>query len=128
VSVGSANDLLGAPDRLAHSQGDAVTRWETVLSAYAASIAAHSDVLYGLDADASGLGPDDMIDSISTLVLPDDMPPMPASLLAWAQALERETQNLIDLAAKYLASNRPMASARIGRGQADSVSTLDRKM
>jgi len=85
-----------------------LARWTAVLNDYAANLDEQRSFLLTLHPGAVVEG-----DALVTVFeAPRDLPPLPVELLPWAQALERETAGLIELASEYLAANRQGASTR----------------
>lgn len=74
---------------------DPVAVWTDVLRAYAATLDEQRGFLLGLRPD--GLRDDESV-LPAPFPVPDRLPPLPASLVAWAHALQRETAGLAELA------------------------------
>ncbi len=96
--------------------------WEQVLRAYAAALDEHRELLATVaHTDLGDL-------TVPHFQAPEGLPPLPQTMLAWAEALSRETDELVQQATEFLSRNRSsIAPVRLGRVADDSPSSFDQK-
>lgn len=97
--------------------------WEQALSDYQHVLDQHRDLLARVE-----MG-DEVLVVVPSFAPPTGIPPIPESMLAWAEALSRDTDELVHQATDFLERTRPAAAPpRLGRFLTDAASSFDRKM
>ena len=96
--------------------------WEQVLRAYAEALDEHRELLATVTHTDLG----DL--TVPHFRPPEGLPPLPQTMLAWAEALSRETDELVQQATEFLSRNRSsVAPVRLGRMAEESSSSFDQK-
>lgn len=96
--------------------------WEHVLHSYAEALDEHRSLMATVA--HSDLG--ELI--VPRFQPPAGLPPLPQTMLAWAEALARETDELVQQATEFLSRSRSStAPSRLGRFSDDASSSFDRK-
>ena len=96
--------------------------WEQALRAYAEALDEHRTLLATVAHTELGEL------TIAHFQPPEGLPPLPQTMLAWAEALSRETDELVQQATDFLSRNRSsVAPMRLGRIADESSSSFDQK-
>lgn len=97
--------------------------WERALRDYALVLDQHRELLARVEhTDAGEI-------TVPHFEPPAGIPPLPESLLSWAEVLSRETEELVQQATEFLARTRPAATpVRSTSYLTDAASSFDRKV
>lgn len=113
AATDASDDVTGAAEAL----------WERVLREYALVLDQHRELLATVEHTELGEL------TVPHFQPPFGVPPLPESMLSWAEALSRETDELVQQATEFLARTRATAvPARLGRYSDDASSSFDRKV
>lgn len=108
-----AADCVGAVD----------TAWEQALSDYQHVLDQHRELLARVEQG------EDVLVLVPAFAPPDGISPLPESMLSWAEALSRATDELVQQATEFLERTRPaLTPTRVGRFVTESPTSFDRKM
>lgn len=110
------------PTPAAGSTASAEAVWERVLRDYALTLDQHRELLATVEHTELG----DV--TVPHFQPPVGVPALPESMLSWAEALSRETDELVHQATEFLARTRAAATTpRMARFTDDANSSFDRK-
>lgn len=119
----TARRAAESTDAPAEAAGAAEVLWDRVLREYALLLDQHRELLATVEHTEVGEL------TVPHFQPPSGVPPLPESMLSWAEALSRETDELVHQATEFLARSRPATSpARLGRYSDDASSSFDRKV
>lgn len=113
----------GPTDAPVDIAGAAEVLWDRVLREYALVLDQHRELLATVEHTELGEL------TVPHFQPPLGVPPLPESMLSWAEALSRETDELVHQATEFLARSRASTSpVRLGRYSDDASSSFDRKV